>query len=72
MRPANVHFDAWESDMAGQYRDIANDGSYRVTVGSVDNPNYPADYFFVSQQDEQGNHMTTIYNSQHQVVDTKY
>ena len=58
--------------MAGQHRDISNDGSYRVTVGSVDNPKYPSDHYFVSQQDNQGNHMTTIYDYNGNVVDTKY
>ncbi len=46
--------------MAGQHRDISDDGTYRVTIGSVDTPRYPDDWFFVSQQDDQGNHMTTI------------
>lgn len=58
--------------MAGQFRDIADDGSCRVTIGSVDDPQYPGDHFFVSQQDTQGNHMTTIYDSQHNPVDVKY
>ncbi|WP_158544825.1 hypothetical protein [Blastococcus sp. TF02-09] len=58
--------------MAGQHRDISDDGTYRVTIGSVDDPKYSDDHFFVSQQDTQGNHMTTIYDSQHNVVDTKY
>lgn len=58
--------------MAGQFRDVADDGSYAVTVGSADDPRYPDDTYFISQQDDRGNHMTSIYDSQHNLLNTSY
>lgn len=55
--------------MAGQWRDQADDGSYRVTIGSVDDPKYPDDSYFVSQQNgDNSQHSTTIFDSQHNII----
>jgi hypothetical protein len=51
--------------MSGQHQDVSNDGSHTVTIGSTDGPVGTA---FVSQQDNQGNKLTTVYDSQGNIV----
>lgn len=58
--------------MGGQGRDTADDGSHRVTIGSVDDVRYPEDTFYINQQDNQGNHMTSIFDSQYNLLRTSY
>ena len=49
--------------MAGQFQSESPDGTYRVTIGSTDDPKYGDDGYFVTHQDNQGNHLTSIFNS---------
>lgn len=58
--------------MAGEYRDQADDNSYRVTIGSVDNPKFPDDTYFITQQDNQGNHMASIFDPNDNILDQSY
>lgn len=54
--------------MAGQHQVQSSDGSHKVTIGSADDPKLPNATAFVSQQDDRGNKLTTVYDSQHRVV----
>ncbi len=61
--------------MGGQHRDTADDGSYGVTIGSVDDPAYPSDSYFISQQDSSGkpdSKVTSIFDSNDTLLGESY
>ena len=58
--------------MGGQFQSQSPDGTHRVTIGSVDDPKYGDDTYFVTQQDNNGNHMTSIYDSDDNLLNESY
>ena len=54
--------------MGGQHQVKSSDGSHKVTIGSADDSKLSNATAFVSQQDDQGNKQTTVYDSQHRVI----
>lgn len=53
--------------MSGQHQIKSSDGSHKVTIGSADDPKRGATAF-VSQQDNKGNKLTTVYDKRGNVV----
>ncbi len=54
--------------MGGQDRVESSDGTHTVTIGSADDQKTSGATAFVSQQDNQGNKTTTVYDANHSVV----
>ena len=53
--------------MPGQHQDKSKDGKHKVTIGSADDKKRGATAF-VSQQDNKGNKLTTVYDKRGNVV----
>lgn len=53
--------------MSGQHQIKSADGSHKVTIGSADDRKRGASAF-VSQQDNKGNKLTTVYDKHGNVV----
>lgn len=53
--------------MPGQHQDKSKDGKHKVTIGSADDKKRGA-AAFVSQQDNKGNKLTTVYDKRGNVV----
>lgn len=56
-----------ERMMAGQHQHTSADGSHTTTVGSADDRKGGASAF-VSQQDDQGNKWTVVYDKDYNIV----
>lgn len=54
--------------MGGQFQTESPDGSHRVTIGSTDDPKYGDDAYFITQQDNEGHHLTSIFNSEDELI----